>query len=222
MANPIGRRARNSLSHDEVVRAAMRIVERGGTDALTFSNLGRELGAHPTSVYRYFRDKDELLLAMVDALHEEALRDFAPSAHWRDTLREHALRVREVYLRHPRIGQLLAVRTARREHEFRSVEIVLSALLSTGLPDQEVARYYRVLADFILSYASLDAAFAALDPDTRERDLLAWRVDYPRVTAERYPTIAALAGHFPAIDDPANFELALDFMLDAIELRINR
>lgn len=200
----------------------MRIVERDGLEALTFSNLGNELSAHPTAVYRYFRDKDELLLTLVDTLHAEALRDFVPAANWRDTLRAHALRIREVYMRHPQIGQQLAARTARSEHEFHTVEIILSALRSTGLPDPEVARYYRVFADFVLAYASLEAALAALDPHTRERDLLAWRVDYPQVTAERYPTIAALAGHLPALDDPANFELALDLMLDAIELRVKR
>lgn len=224
MANPTEhrRRARNSLSRDAVVRSAMRIAERDGLEALTFSNLGKELSAHPTAVYRYFRDKDELLLTLVDTLHEEALRDFVPAAHWRDTLRAHALRIREVYMRHPQIGQQLAARTARREHEFHTVEIILSALRSTGLPDADVARYYRVFADFVLAYASLEAALAALDPHTRERDLLAWRVDYPQVTGERYPTIAALAGHLPALDDPANFELALDLMLDAIELRVKR
>lgn len=224
MADPTERRrrTRNSLSRDEVVQAAMRIAERDGLDSLTFSNLGKELGAHKTAVYRYFQDKDELLLTLVDTLQEEALRDFAPAEHWRETLREHALRTREVYLRHPQIGQRLATRTARSEHEFRTVEIILSALRSTGLSDAEVARYYRVFDDFVLAYASLEAALAALDPQTRERDLLAWRVDYPRVTAERYPTIAALAAHLPALDDPANFELALDLMLDSIELRVQR
>jgi AcrR family transcriptional regulator len=216
------RRARNSLSRDEVVQAAMRIAERGGLDTLTFNNLGGELGAHPTAVYRYFRDKDDLLLTLVDALHAEALHDFVPAANWRDTLRAHALRIREVFLRHPQIAQRLATRTARREHEFHSVEIILSALRSTGLPDTDVAHLYRVFEDFVLSHASLDAALAALDPQTREGDLLAWRVDYPQVTAERYPTIAALAAHLPALDDPANFELALDLMLDAIELRVDR
>lgn len=224
MANPTEhrRRARNSLSRDEVVQAATRIADRDGLESLTFSNLGKELSAHPTAVYRYFRDKDELLLTLVDALHAEALRDFVPAAQWRDTLRAHALRIREVYMRHPQIGQQLAARTARSEHEFHTVEIILSALRSTGLPDADVARYYRVFADFVLAYASLESALAALDPHTRERDLLAWRVDYPQVTAERYPTIAALAGHLPALDDPANFELALDLMLDAIELRVKR
>jgi AcrR family transcriptional regulator len=224
MATPIGnrRRARNSLSHDAVVAAAMRIADRDGLDALTFNNLGKELGAHPTAVYRYFRDKDELLRALVDTLYAEALRDFTPAENWRDTLRAHALLFRQVYIRHPQIGQRLATRTANREHEFRTVETILSALRSTGLPDAEVARYQRVFADFVLSYASMEAAFAALDPQTREQELLAWRIDYPKVTTERYPTIAAVAGYLPAVGDPGNFELALDLMLDAIELRISR
>ncbi len=54
------RRGRDSLSRDVILEAARAIAVRDGLDGLTFQAIGRELEAHPTSVYRHYRDKDEL------------------------------------------------------------------------------------------------------------------------------------------------------------------
>ena len=62
------RRARDSLSREIIVAAADAVVQRDGLDRLTFQAIGEELDAHPTSIYRHFRDKDELLLALIDTL----------------------------------------------------------------------------------------------------------------------------------------------------------
>jgi AcrR family transcriptional regulator len=60
MTGPAGRprRPRDSLNREVILDAALRIAERDGLDGLTFLALGQELGAHATSVYRHFRDKD--------------------------------------------------------------------------------------------------------------------------------------------------------------------
>jgi len=213
------RRPRNSLNPEVIVRAAANLVEREGADALTFHNLGRELDAHPTAVYRHFRSKDDLLLALTDTLFGEVLDGFAPGEDWVETLRAYGMRVFGVFQRHPHVGQLVAVRTTRRENEFRYTELLLSTMARSGLPDADVARYTRVLDDFILAEAGQAAAFFALDPASREADVQAWRVDYPRLAPDRYPTIAKLVHLLPGIDDPGNFATALDLMLSAIAAR---
>ena len=72
-----------------------------------------------------------------------------------------------------------------------------------GLPDDEAAACYRVFADFVLAYAGMDAALAALAPSTREAELLTWDVDYRRLPPERFPNAAATAGALPAARRPA-------------------
>lgn len=213
------RRPRNSLNGEVIVRAAASLIEREGPDALTFHNLGRELGAHPTAVYRHFRGKDDLLLALTDTLFREVLDGFEPGEDWVETLRAYGLKVFAVFSRHPQVGHLVAVRTTRREHEFRYTELLLSTMRRSGLPDADVARYTRALDDFILAEAGQASAFYALDAATRDADVRAWREDYPRLAADEYPTIAALVHLLPGIDDPGNFTTALDLMLSAIAAR---
>jgi AcrR family transcriptional regulator len=210
------RRVRGRLNTDAIVAAAFAIAARAGLGGLTFQALGAELHVHPTAIYRHFRHKDELLLALVDALHAEALAELPePTEDWAADLRTMALKSHEVFLRHPAIAQL-AARTARREHEFQAVERDIACMRRAGLGDRDAARFYRTFADMVLGYAALDAQLAALDAPTREADLRAWDIQYRRLPKRTYPNIAAVAEHLPRLDDPANFELAVDMMISAI------
>ena len=68
----------------------------------------------------------------------------------------------------------------------------------------------------------MDAALLDMDAETREADLRSWQVEYQSLPVETYPNINAVARHLPALDDPANFERALDLMIDALRMRANQ
>ena len=214
-----GRRPRGSLNQRVILDAAFALAERGGLDAITFQALGAELGAHPTAVYRHFRDKDELLLAMIDELHAQTLAELPePTGDWAADLAALARHTHAVFLRHPAVAAH-AYRTARREHEFRIVERLIGCLRRAGLAPADAARVYRVYADFVLGYSALDAGFASLEPATRHADLLSWEVQYRHLPPGEYPNIAAVADALPALDDPENFATAVDLMIEAIRAR---
>jgi AcrR family transcriptional regulator len=214
------RRPRGSLNQRVIIEAAFALSERGGgLDAVTFQALGTELDAHPTSVYRHFRDKDELLLAMIDALHAETLAELPePTGDWAADLAAIAHHTHAVFLRHPAVAAH-AYRTARREHEFKIVERIISCMRRSGLSDPDAARLYRIFADFVLSYSALDAGLASLEPAVRAADLLSWQIEYRTLPTAEYPNIAAVAPALPALDDPENFTTAVDLMIEAIRGR---
>ena len=211
---------RGTLSQELIINAAFRVADSAGMDKLTFQALGRELSAHPTAIYRHFRNKDELLLALIDALHEEALADTPPPTDdWAEDLMQIAIHTHEAFLRHPRVGALVAARTARRENEFRSVERKLDCMRRAGLNDTDAARYYRVFADLVLSYSAMDASLASLSPEVRDADLRAWKTDYLTLPADIYPNIARVAPSFVALDDPQNFVTAVQSVIDTIRAK---
>ena len=213
------RRPRGSLNQRVIIDAAFALTKRGGLDAVTFQALGAELGAHPTAVYRHFRDKDELLLAMIDALHAETLAELpAPTGDWAADLAAIARHTHAVFLRHPAVAAH-AYRTARREHEFQIVERVIGCLRSAGFDDRDAARLYRVFSDFVLGYSALDAGLASLEPAIRHEDLLSWEVHYRTLPPGDYPNIAGVAHALPALDDPENFTTAVALMIEAIRAR---
>jgi AcrR family transcriptional regulator len=68
---PRRRRARGSLSREEILDAAQEIVEREGLRQLSMPTLATHLKSGVTSIYWYFRNKD----ALVDALAQRVLSD---------------------------------------------------------------------------------------------------------------------------------------------------
>lgn len=214
------RRPRGSLSADVIVAAAFRVADARGMEGLTFQALGAELQSHPTAIYRHFRSKDDLLLALIDALHAEALANLpAPTDDWAADLMAIAMHTHDAFMRHPKVGAIAAPRTSRRENEFRSVELKVGCLLRAGLNLDDAARYHRVFADVILGVSAMDASLAALDAPLRRADLLAWSTDYSSLPASDYPSISAIAGRRPALDDPENFPTAIAALIDAVRVR---
>jgi AcrR family transcriptional regulator len=215
-----GRRPRNSLSREVILRTAMDAFRGQDLGSLTFQALGRHLSAHPTAIYRHFRDKDDLLLAMLDALHGEALEEMGPPKDdWADELRSLAECTYTVFRRYPAIAHHMATRTTRREHEFIIVDRMLGALRRSGLSDTEVARHLRPFADLVIGYSALDASLDALPARERAADLSAWDVDYRHRPVEQYPDLTAVAAHLTSVGDPANFSFAVDLHIEAIRSR---
>jgi len=61
-----------------ILRAAMRIIERDGFRALTYEAIGAESGEYKDSIRYYFGGKDGLIQAVFDATsHDESLRVYA-------------------------------------------------------------------------------------------------------------------------------------------------
>ncbi|MER6523904.1 TetR/AcrR family transcriptional regulator C-terminal domain-containing protein [Streptomyces sp. NPDC001508] len=213
-----GRRA-VALSPQRIIEASLELLESDGPEKFTFRALGARLGADPTAVYRHFRDKDDLLLAIADELLARSLESFEPAANWRETLRTLCLRMRKVYLAHPHTAVLATIRTTRRPAEMRAVELILSALAQAGFSPDRAVYYYRALADFALSWSCMAATYAALDAGARSGDESAWGREYALAPAQRYPHLAAAAPYLPEVDEEENFALALDLMLEAIAAR---
>src|SRR5690349_13513362 len=135
------RRARDSLSREIIVAAADRVVEREGLDRLTFQSIGEELGAHPTSIYRHFRDKDELLLALIDTLRARSYSGgMVATDDWLADLRTQAHLIHDHYMRYPEFALQMAL---RRPTDFSSMEFSIGALRRGGYEPAQAALYAR-------------------------------------------------------------------------------
>jgi AcrR family transcriptional regulator len=214
------RRARDSLSREIIVAAAEAVVERDGLDRLTFQSIGEELNAHPTSIYRHFRDKDELLLELIDTLRARSYAGaMVETDDWVADLRAQAHLIHEHYMRYPEFALQMAI---RRPTDFNSVEFSISALRRGGYGPEEAALYSRALGQLVRSATSIQAALEILPEDIKEADELTWQRDYRKLDPEAYPAITWVESNLPGIRDPRAWETALDLLLESIERRAPR
>jgi AcrR family transcriptional regulator len=219
---------RVTLTREAILEAAMHLCSPEGGGVLTFSRLGKELGADPTAVYRHFRDKDDLVLALTDLLIEEALqlslRVEPTHEHWRDWLTTMARSIRTVHMARPALAVLAATRTTASPAETRSVEEIIAVLHQAGLPVIEAAECYRMLVDLTLAFIQASAAFLTLDPEVQAKDDAAWAVKYGLLPADEYPMLHESSARLTELfrSDDTVFELVLQTFLDGVALKIER
>ncbi|WP_157253855.1 TetR/AcrR family transcriptional regulator [Nonomuraea typhae] len=93
---------KKALSREQIVTAAMRILDTEGLDALSMRRLGTELGAAATSFYRHVASKDELVELVVDEIYGEIeIPHPADPVDWRSAAEGCAHSLRAAILRHP-------------------------------------------------------------------------------------------------------------------------
>lgn len=222
MAGPEGaggrrRRERGSISVDEILRGAFELAGEESIDQLSMPQLARHLDVGVTSIYWYFRRKDELL----DAMTERVLRDYDFSVQaidpgtWRESLRAHAHRVREMFTRNPIVCDLILIRGTRGLPAARTalekIEQPVAALVAAGLTARQAFDTYTAIAVLVRSSAVLQR----LQTRTAE-------VEFPReyweqvIDPEAMPLIASIPGRGYRIGmaDDINFDHILDSTLD--------
>jgi AcrR family transcriptional regulator len=148
MTQPRRRRERGSISVDEILNGAFQIAAEVSIDNLSMPLLARHLDVGVTSIYWYFRKKDELL----DAMTDRALARYAftvpdiDASNWRESLRDHARRMRRQFLDDPVLCDLVLIRGhygMRALHgALHEIERPIAALVDAGLtPEQAVETY---------------------------------------------------------------------------------
>ena len=148
MALPRRRRERGSISVDEIINGAFEVATEVSIDNLSMPLLARRLDVGVTSIYWYFRKKNQLLDAMTDralAQYEFTVPDIDAS-NWRESLRRHAHTMRKQFLGNPVLCDLVLIRghygMPALHGALHEIERPVAALVEAGLtPEQAVETY---------------------------------------------------------------------------------
>ena len=143
---PAARRQRNLLSEDQIVEAALRVIQRDGLDALTMRRLSRELDVSAMAAYYYVGNKQKLL----DMVAAQALAHITvPSSDlpWHTRLRILIDRV-DAELRHYRGVEevLLEGMLTSQRHVLRAIMEVLD---DAGFDDAGIVKAYATVHTYL-------------------------------------------------------------------------
>ncbi len=206
---------RGALTRESIAAAALEITDRSGLDALSMRSLAGHLGVGTMTLYGYFRNKDELLDAVVDSAVAEA-EPFPTAGDWRTQLRETVMVARRNLLRHPSLVELRMSRPVLRPEALRFSENVMSILGGAGLDPTESARAFRLIFTYTLGYAALSPAEVT---EESRREALAALEGLPR---DAYPALAgSLREASDAMGGEDAFEYGLERILDGLGTRIS-
>ncbi|MEV8214038.1 TetR/AcrR family transcriptional regulator [Leifsonia sp. NPDC077715] len=204
---PIGR-----LDVDTIARAGLTLAARDGVSAITVRELGKELRADPSAIYRHVGSKDGLMRILLDRLTGMIRAESADEDDWRRFLLRNAEATLDVYLRYPAIGAEALHLSTGGENELGLVESILQAFRDAGLDRSQAAHYYGIYSLFVLSFAGGAAAVRAR---ATEPDDGLW-IELPQeVDADRHPRLAETRDSLSELTDIEAFRSGLDLILDS-------
>jgi len=213
MSTGVRSRSRSPLSREIILDAAMRRVRTSGRRSL--AQLGRELGADPTAMYRHYRGKDEFLRGMADRVYGEALAEIDDTlwnGPWRVVLHELEWAIRRVYLQYPGLAVDMAPRFTGGENERLLSERLRHLLRVAGLDPVAASRYSRVVSELTLGLLLITAWLMTLPPSMKILDAEIGLRLYPEV----HPPTSGGDDSDALDDEEFTFALALDAMLDGV------
>lgn len=122
--------------------AAEEIVARDGIDALTMRRVARELHSSPMALYRHVRDKDELLVLLLDRLAERLPRPALPADPRRRLMTLWRL-LFDGLDQSPWVVEVLVKGHLMARSVLWVIEEILAAFVAAGLTLEEAAAAYR-------------------------------------------------------------------------------
>ena len=192
-----GQRApRGTISRKQIVEAALRALRTVGFEQMTIRSLAAELDVAPMSLYRYIRDKDDLMDEVVEELLIQSQPFPAAKGTWQARLTVAAEGLRRllveepgalyVYLRHPVISP-----TA-----IRRMELMLKILREAGYDAASSKTAYLAVQTYTIGFAALETSRAGWAPPEKA---------------------SRLASELVAMTSPKQFASGLEYLLAGIE-----
>jgi len=167
------RRRERPLTREELLGAALAIVDSEGLAALTMRRLAAAVGVEAMSLYYHVPHKKALLDGTVERMRSEMrLPETAPD-DWADALEAIFVEYRRVLAAHPNMLPLAARRTDR------AGASGLQYLIDQGVAPDDAVELYQSLVAFTIGYSVLssplvETAWAGLPEALGER-LREWR-----------------------------------------------
>jgi AcrR family transcriptional regulator len=218
-------------TQEAVIRAAIRLADRDGLNALTMRRLAAHLEVGPMSLYRHIPDKEELLRLMADvAFGEEAPPEPGPPG-WRAKLELSARLQWRAYRRHPWLPTIMHNSLVRPPAVFSGIRMVdweLRALYGLGLTRHAMLHTVFALDGYVGGIAASNALEVQAEHDTgvtgRER-IAAERALHAEIFGSgRFHVLASCIppDAISITDLDELFEFGLRHQLDGIEAMLAR
>jgi TetR/AcrR family transcriptional regulator, tetracycline repressor protein len=205
---------RRTLTREQVLSAALAIVDAEGLDALTMRRLASDLGVEAMSLYTHVRDKQDLIDG-VNGLVLAQLDRPTDAVAWPDALMEFARRLYEAYLPRPELARVLQRSTSVGPEALGAMERVLAVLAESGLaPSEQVSGFRGVIAaclGFVQVHTGLPVTAAPGQP------WAAW--DDPASMASALPHVVQLAPAFETTAPDDDFEFVIGACIEALRAK---
>ena len=210
------RQTEGKLSRDRILAAALRVVEEDGFDGLSIRNVARVLDAAPMSLYTHVRNKDELVVAVADALIGQ-VRVQVGGGKWQDSIYAFARAHRNVLRKHPdAIVHIAAAAAHPGPNALKLMERALGLLRGAGFTEDSAADAFYTVLQFNIGSALMPAA-ARTATDRGEA-----RMSLAELSSTAHPHTTQMADVLTDATPDQRYERGLDLLIEGLESSLDR
>lgn len=194
---------------EEVLAAALRVIDANPPEAFTMRRVADELGIGVMTLYGYVASKEEMLEGATLLAFAEAHVESESQWSWEERLRHEVRGFHALALRHPQLVTLVLQQRSAMPGLFRMRERMLDALLSAGFEPAPALRALGVLLNYALGFAGAQAGAAPIDLPERIREL----------PADEFPRLSSLASSYDEHLSDEAFDTGLEWLIAGLALR---
>jgi TetR/AcrR family tetracycline transcriptional repressor len=212
------RAGQEPLTREGILKAALRIVDDEGLEALSMRRLAADLGVNPMSIYHHLPGKGAVVSGLVEVVYSQMRMPSSEGLPWQERVRAYAHAYRGIVRSHPNLAlQLVSDAAAVSDAVLSGAEPLYEALEEAGLPPAMIVRTADSLVDFVHGFVLGEASNPSGEFDVGS-ELMARLETQPagRVPALRR-VFGALGEEGARYDFDAGFEAGLDILVKGIE-----
>ena len=205
---------RSPLTRERILRAAVRLADKQGLDALSMRRLATTLKVEAMSLYNHVANKDDVLDGMVDLIIGE-ITPPTSGGDWKTAMRARATSAHAVMLAHPWAPMLVVSRINVGPNMLRYIDATLGTLREAGLSWAETDRAWNAMDCHIYGFTLLLQNFP-VDPEEYASTAASY---LPMLPADTYPYMHELSRGVAdgSHDGTHDFSFGLELILDGLD-----
>jgi AcrR family transcriptional regulator len=225
------RKERSTLTREQIVTEAVRLLDTEGMDALSMRKLAARLEAGATSLYWHVANRDELIELVIDHVYGELdVPGPEDAGDWPAALRRFAHSIRATFMCHRWLVSVLdhLVSAYLGPNLTGVTERMLGLLEAAGFELREAERALSTLSAYVTGISLAEAAWhdwLERHGQTPEQWVEAGAAVAGEVS-EAYPKLREIVASYQGIDPQKSadedFDYGLDRFLDGLQTRLDQ
>lgn len=205
-----------ALTTEDVVVAAVDLLDRRGLEGLTLRNLADDLGVSAPTLYWHIDDKRHLLDLMVGEIYGRAdvAPTPAPGQRWWNWLASNARAQRDILIS-IRDAALVVAGNRPTEGALPFIETMIQSLVATGMPAHTALKALRSLNDYVVGSAIEYQAMVSRTTNPRRDTAIAHEIR----SGDSYPLLRAALGS-PDESLETIFEAGLEWFIAGLRANV--
>ncbi|WP_405365978.1 TetR/AcrR family transcriptional regulator [Kitasatospora sp. NBC_00039] len=202
------------ISREEVIGTARRIVTEEGVHRLTMRRLATEVGSTPMALYHHVRNKEELLVLLLDDYASRTLRRTELPAPPRERVVAAATTIHEALATCPWIVEVLTADDLMSASALWFVEQIVDGLVACGLSPEQAVHGYRAIWYYTAGEIVVRATAARRRADD-DRTTYRERV-FAELDPDELPRLAQVAGRWAPLTAEDTYADGLRALIDGL------